>query len=77
MSLNLCVSNMKPAVARELYNHLVGDASAVETMADSVLNERVQAFLDCEDKDIIWDLRVHNAGQPEQSGFFLSTASNT
>ena len=71
------VSIMKPAVARELYNRFVGDASAAETMADSVVNERVQAFLDCEDEDIIWDLRVHNAGQPEQSGFFLSTASNT
>ena len=56
------VSNMKPAVARELYNRFVGHASAAETMADSVVSERVQAFLDCEDEDIIWDLRVHNAG---------------
>ena len=65
------VSNMKPAVARELYNRFVGDASAAETMADSVVNERVQAFLDCEDEDIIWDLRVHNAGQPEKYTVFF------
>ena len=65
------VSNMKPAVARELYNCFVGDASVVETMADSVVNERVQAFLDCEDEDIIWDLRVDNTGRPEKYAVFF------
>ena len=52
------VSNMKTAIARELYNRFFGDASSAESMAESVVSERVRAFLDCEDEDIIWDLRA-------------------
>ena len=64
-------SNMKPAIARELYYRFVGDASAAESTAESEVDKRVRAFLDCEDEDIIWDLRTHNAGQPEKYTVFF------
>ena len=65
------VSNMKPAIARELYRRYVGDASAAETGSEALIDQRVQAFLDCEDEDIIWDLREKNAGRPEKYSVFF------
>ena len=47
------ISDMKPAIARELYRRFVGDASAADSMAEAKVDERVRAFLDCEDEDII------------------------
>lgn len=40
-------------------------------MTEAKVDERVQAFLDYEDEDIIWDLRTHNAGRPEKYTVFL------
>lgn len=65
------VSNMKPAIARELYRRFVGDASAAETTSEALVDQRVQAFLDCEDEEIMWDLRENNAGRPEKYNVFF------
>ena len=65
------VSNMKPAFARELYRKFVGDASAPETHSEALVDKRVQAFLDCEDDEIIWDLRHNNAGRREKYTVFF------
>ena len=65
------VSNMKPAVARELYRRYVGDASAAASGEEGEIDQCVQIFLDCEDDDVVWDLREHNAGRPEQYTVFF------
>lgn len=50
---------MKPAIS--FYHHLLGDASAAETTSEALVDQPVQALLDCEDKEIMWDLRFHAA----------------
>ena len=65
------VSNMKPAIARELYRRFVGDVSAAESTSEALVDQRVQAFLDCKDEEVMWDLREKNAGRPEKYSVFF------
>ena len=50
---------MKPAIAREFYRRFVGDASAAESTSEALVDQRVQAFLDCKDKD--WEVTRDSA----------------
>lgn len=62
--------NAKPAVLRELYRRFTGDSSASSNIQQEQVDERVRLALDCEDEDIVWDLREKNEGRPEKYTVF-------
>ena len=64
-------TNSKPAILREVYRTLTGDASSASTTAQEEVDTRVEKLLETEDPDLIWDLRVQNAGRPESFTVFL------
>ena len=63
-------ANMKPAILRNLYCELTGDASAATNEHEAEIDERVQLLLDMEDRDIVLDLRALNTGQKSQYDVF-------
>ena len=65
-----CLCNAKPAVLREIYHQLTSDSSANANVQQEQVDERVKLALDCEDEDIIWDLREMNVGRPEKYNVF-------
>ena len=64
------VSSDKPAVLREIYKNLTGDASAATNQIEKEVSDRIREIIDGEDDSLIWDLRVKN-GRPEQYIPFL------
>ena len=60
------VTGTKPAVLREAYRRLTGDASAASSQTEHNVDERLTEILDSEDPDLIWDLRLNNEGRPEK-----------
>ena len=65
------VAGCKSAVLREAYRRLTGDCSAARTVDEEGVDKRVYEFLQMEDPDLIFDLRVDNKGQPEKYELFL------
>lgn len=68
----LSTNMVKPAVLRQMYRDLTGDSSAPVNLTEQQVDERLREALDLEDPDMIWDLRVKNAGRPEQFSAFLA-----
>ena len=64
------VSSDKPAVLREIYKKLTGDASAATNQIEKEVSDRIREIIDGEDDSLIWDLRV-KSGRPEQYIPFL------
>ena len=65
------VTGVKSAVLREAYRRLTGDCSAARTVNEEGVDKRVCEFLQLEDPDLIFDLRVNNKGQSEKYEQFL------
>ena len=65
------VTGVKSAVLREAYRRLTGDCSAARTVDEEGVDKRVYDFLQLEDPDLIFDLRVDYKGQPEKYEQFL------
>ena len=65
------VTNCKSAILRKAYQFLTGDASASRNATESELDERVGEMLSLQDPDLVTDLRINNAGQPERYDVFL------
>ena len=65
------VTHAKPAFLREAYRRLTGDASASDSTEQAEVHSRVTEMLETEDPDLVWDLRVLNAGRPESFKEFL------
>ena len=65
------VTNCKSAILRKAYQFLTGDASASRNATESELGERVGEMLSLQDPDLVTDLRINNAGQPERYDVFL------
>ena len=49
--------HVKKAVLRHMYKDLVGDSSAAATTSQEEVDERVAAFFELEDPDLVFDLR--------------------
>ena len=49
----------------------LGDASAASQRSEREVDGRVRLYVDMEDPDIVFDLRLHNSGQPSQYAVFL------
>ena len=64
-------TNSKPAILREVYRSLTGDASSAATTAQEEVDARVAKLIESEDPDLIWDLRQLNTGRPESFTVFL------
>ncbi|CAB4041566.1 Hypothetical predicted protein, partial [Paramuricea clavata] len=65
------VTNSKPALLREAYRRLTGDRSAASSLTEAEVDARVAEMLELEDPDLICDLRVNNAGRPQEYIVFL------
>lgn len=70
------VTQTKSAFLREMYKQLTGDQCASINLAESEIDARIKQMVDCEDPDLIWDLRVGNTGH-EKYQLFYNTISNT
>lgn len=54
-------TKQQPAVLRNLYRFLTGDAAAPETAAQAAVDSRTMEFLlDADDTDLVFDLRKNN-----------------
>lgn len=60
----------KPAVLREVYRRLAGDSSASTNVDQAQVDEHVRLALDCEDEEIIWDLRELNERHQQKYSVF-------
>lgn len=65
------VTHAKPAFLRQMYKRLTGDCSASTNLSEKDVDEHVSSLLECEDPDIVLDLRVNNHGQPKKYEVFL------
>ena len=64
--------SLKKAVLRHMYKDLVGDTSAAATT--SQVDDRVAAFFDLEEPDLIYDLRENYAGNGSKFNLFWNKA---
>ena len=65
------VCNVKSYVLREAYKRLTGDATTPEDSTEKGISKRISEALDMFDPELLVDLRVNNAGRPEQYEVFL------
>ena len=65
------VCNVKSCVLREAYKRLTGDATTPEDSTEKGISKRISEALDMFDPELLVDLRVNNAGRPEQYELFL------
>ena len=63
------VTQTKSAFLREMCKQLTGDQSASTNLAESEIDALIKQILDCEDPDLIWDLRVGNASHEKYQIF--------
>ena len=61
-----CLCSAKTAVLHEVYTRLAGDCSASTNVDQAQVDERAWLALDCEDKEIIWDLLELNKGHQQK-----------
>ena len=66
-------TNLKAAFLREVYRRLTGDCKASD---QAEVDRRIARILDEEDPQLIWDLRSHNQGRPEEYAVFLQQCQN-
>ena len=62
---------IKPAILREIYHRLTGDYSGSTNLAEKEVDQRIAQFIEHEDPNLVWDLRINNKGRPEQFSVFL------
>ena len=65
------VTGCKTAIRREAYYRLTGDCSSARTVNEKEVDKRVNEFLQMEDPELIYDLRIDNEGSPEKYETFL------
>ncbi len=65
-------TGIKSGILREAYRCLMGDKSALKSLSEAEVDERIRKVLDDEDPTLAWDFRVTNSGRPEQYLDFLS-----
>ena len=59
----LVSASIKKAILRHIYKDLVGDSSAAVTTSQQEVDERVSAFFELEEPDLMYDLRETYAGK--------------
>ena len=52
-----------------MYKQLTGDQSASANLAESEIDARIKQIVDCEDPDLVWDLRIGNKGHEKYQVF--------
>ena len=64
----------KKAVLRHMYKDLVGDSSAAATTSQEEVDERVAAFFEVEEPDLVFDLREAYSGNSSKFDLFWRKA---
>ena len=65
---------VKKAVLRHLYKDLLGDSSSAATTRQEAVDERVTAFFELEEPDLVFDLRETYSGNSSKFDLFWSKA---
>ena len=63
------VTHTKSAFLREMYKQLTGDCSASANLIESEVDARIKQIVDCEDPDLIYDLRANNKSEEKYQIF--------
>lgn len=63
------VTHTKSAFLREMYKQLTGDCSASANFVESEIDDQIKLMIDCEDPDLIRDLRANNKSEEKYQVF--------
>ena len=66
----LVSSSIKKAILRHMYKDLVGDSSAAVTTSQQEIDDRVSAFFELKEPDLLYDLRETYAGKGSKFDMF-------